>query len=459
MDASTDPLRILVVDDEINIRTMLAMCLEADGHNVIAHSNISDALAEITRHVFDMVFLDVRLGMDNGLDFLPTLLAESPWAKVIVITAYASIDTAVAAMKRGATDYLPKPFDPLQVQLVTRKVAERRQLERRVEVLQAALGSIDAEADFPTQSPSMLAALELARRVAASNAPVLISGEVGVGKGRVARAIHAWSPRSAGPFATVSCRLASDALEAELFGPPLASPPAGANGAEIARPGRVAFCDGGTLVLEDIDQMPPQLQLKLHRLLHDNEYEPVDQVRARPARVRIVAITTIDLNQAAAQGAFRQELLLSLNVVEVQIPALRNRAQDILLLADRYLEFFSQQNQQVVSGFTTDARFALERHSWPGNVRELRNVIERAVLLCTGDRIGIEHLPPNLLNSTPLCAVGDFVPLETIEKIHILKVVESTRSLRRAASILGIDSGTLCRRMKRYGADDEQPAA
>ena len=131
LDASTDPLRILVVDDEINIRTMLAMCLEADGHNVIAHSNISDALAEITRHVFDMVFLDVRLGMDNGLDFLPTLLAESPWAKVIVITAYASIDTAVAAMKRGATDYLPKPFDPLQVQLVTRKVAERRQLERR----------------------------------------------------------------------------------------------------------------------------------------------------------------------------------------------------------------------------------------------------------------------------------------------------------------------------------------
>jgi NtrC-family two-component system response regulator AlgB len=452
--SSNSALRILIVDDEANIRMTLGMCLEADGHSVVAHGNIHDALEEIARRVFDLVFLDIRLGMDNGLEFLPILRAESPWAQVIVITAFASIETAVEAMKKGATDYLPKPFEPAQVQLVTRKVAERRRMELKIEALQTAMGALDAESDLPTNSPVMQEAIELARQVAPSKAPLLLYGEPGTGKGRLARAIHAWSKRADAPFAAVSCQLAVDALEAELFGLSLANASAGAD-----KTARVAFCDGGTLLLDEVGQVPPRLQARLLRLLRDHEYERADEVNTRTADVRIIATTAVDLQLAAKAGAFRSDLLMSLDVVQIVVPPLRSRKEDIPLLAERYLALFNRENHRHILGLTSDALYAMDKYLWPGNVRELRNVIERAVLLCQSDRIGIEHLPPNLLNSSPAYAVGDLVPLETIEKSHVLQVVASTRSLRRAASILGVDSSTLCRWMKRYGADDDQPAA
>ncbi len=461
---SVAPLRILVVDDEANIRITLSMCLEADGHHVVAHGNIHDALQEIARRVFDLVFLDVRLGTDNGLHFLPALLAENPWTKVIVITAYASIETAVEAIKGGATDYLPKPFEPAQVQLVTRKVAQQRDIERRMEALQSALGAMDVESDFPTNTPAMVEAIELARQVATSRASLLIRGETGAGKGRLARAIHTWSHRAAAPFAVVSCQLGVDALEAELFGLPVSAATIGAN-----HPGRVPFCDGGTLVLDEVGKTPPRLQSKLLRLIQDREYERVDETLGRPVDVRIIATASSDLQKAVDAGTFRSDLLLALNVVQINVPPLRSRPQDISLLADRYLAFFSREDHRMIAGFTPDAKFALSKYSWPGNTRELRNVIERAVLLCRSELIGIELLPPNLLNSSPSFAVGDLVPLETIEKSHVLQVVASTRSLRRAASILGVDSSTLCRWMKRYESDnphssrpvasDDKPAA
>jgi len=445
------PLRILIIDDEPNIRTTLSMCLQADDHAVVACGNINDALVEITRRVFDLVFLDVRLGLDNGLDFLPTLRAESPWAQVIVITAFASIESAVEAMKRGATDYLAKPFTPAQIEMITKKVAQRRQLELKVESLQSALGAMDAEADLPTNSPEMLQAIELARQVAPSQAPLLISGERGVGKGRLARAIHAWSSRAHGPFAAVSCELDSDPLEAELFGLVPST-----NASDTA--GRIAFCDGGTLFLDEVSRLPASLQTRLVRLLHDKEYERMDETTPRHADVRVIASTSVDLQQAVRDGIVRSDLLLALDIVQIPVPPLRQRPQDIPLLADRYLGFFGKENHRAIAAISSDAMFALNSYHWPGNVRELRNVIERAVLLCRGNTIGIEHLPPNLLNSTPAYTVGDLVPLETIEKSHVLQVVASTRSLRRAASILGIDSSTLCRWMKRYGGQD-QPAA
>jgi NtrC-family two-component system response regulator AlgB len=445
------PLRILIIDDEANIRTTLSMCLEADGHTVVACGNLGDALEEIARRVFDLVFLDVRLGMDNGLDFLPTLRAQSPWAQVIVITAYASIETAIEAMKRGATDYLPKPFNSSQVEVMTRKVAQRRQLELKVESLQSALGAMDAEADLPTNTPEMLQSIELARQVATSQAPLLIRGEPGVGKGRLARAIHAWSTRAAMPFASISCELEGDPLEAELFGV------APASGIEMT--GRVAFADGGTLLLDEVARMPSRLQAKLVRLLRDKEYERMDEMTPRHADVRVIASSSVDLKEAAKAGMFRFDLLMALDIVQIPIPPLRARPDDIPMLVERYLAFFGRQNHRKVAGFTTDAMYALSKYHWPGNVRELRNVVERAVLLCRSATIGIENLPPNLLNSSPAYTVGDLVPLEIIEKSHVLQVVASTRSLRRAASILGIDSSTLCRWMKRYGAGDDQPAA
>ena len=460
-DSATSPLRILVIDDEANIRLTLSMCLEADGHTVVAHSNIQEALEEISRRVFDLVFLDIRLGMDNGLDFLPTLRAESPWAQVIVITAYASIETAVDAIRKGATDYLPKPFEPAQVQIVTRKVAERRRLELKLESLQSASRRHGRRSRLPTTSPAMLEVLELARQVAPSRAPVLIRGETGVGKGRLARAIHAWSKRAQAPFAAVPCQQPTDTLEAELFG---LSPAHTRNGADSA--GKIAFCDGGTLLLDEVGEAPHRLQAKLLRLLRDRDYERMDEMKSRPVDIRIIASTSSDLEKAVKANTFRADLLLSLDVIQIVIPPLRSRPDDIELLAERYLALFNRQNHRHILGITSDALYAMNKYTWPGNVRELRNVVERAVLLCSSDKIGIEHLPPNLLNTTPSFAVGDLVPTpRTIRKKPCSPGCRiDPLSYARAASILGVDSSTLCRWMKRYEMTDnpahnDQPAA
>ncbi len=440
---ANDPLsnlRVLVVDDEANIRLMLCMCLEAEGYSVATASTIDDALDAVSQQAFDLIFLDLRLGMQNGLDFMPQLLAQNPWTRIIVITAYASVETAVEAMKRGASDYIPKPFEAAQVLHVTRKVAERRQLERRVEALQAALGEEDAQADLAAAEPAMVAALDLARRVARSQANLLIGGETGTGKGRLAHAIHIWSDRAEQPFAVVTCRSDSgDALESELFH-------------------KAEFCHGGTLVLEEINELPLRLQPRVLRLLKDQEFERSDEVTRRAINVRVIATTSTDLQHAVESGQFRADLLLALNVVQIDIPPLRNRPADIPLLAQRYVGNFGRKNHRNVAGFTTEAMHVLSQHRWPGNVRELRNLIERAVLICNGQEIGVEHLPPNLLNTASHISIGDLVPLSVVEELHIRRVVSVARSLRQAANILEIDSGTVVRRMKRYESAFSEPA-
>jgi two-component system, NtrC family, response regulator AlgB len=447
------PLRILIVDDESNIRIQLSLCLEAAGHHVVGHGNIHDALAEASWQVFDLVFLDLRLGTDNGLDFIPRLLAENPWTRVVVITAYASVDTAVEAMKRGASDYLAKPFTPSQVDFVTRKVAERRLLERRVEALQVALGDMDPEADLATASPAMERALDLARQAATSQATVLIRGEPGTGKGRLARAIHGWSKRSKAPFATVHCQASvPDALDAEIFGLSLKEQRESAH--EI--PGWIHFCDGGTLLLEEVGDMPPSLQPKLLRLLRDKEYERFSDFKTRSANVRVIATTSVDLQHAVKHRRFLPELLLSLEVVHIDIPPLRQRPEDIHMLAMRYLTFFGRENHRTIAGFKPQAWEVLSKHSWPGNVRELRNVVERAVIMCKSEFIELEHLPPNLLTTPTAYSIGDLVPMETVQELHIRGVVASTRSIRSAAAVLGIHPDTIVRRLKRNSPDAAQ---
>ena len=439
-------LRILVVDDEENIRLTLSICLEADGHRVSSAASVQAALVEVCHRAFDLIFLDLRLGVDSGLDLIPRLLAENPWSKIVVITAYASVETAVEAMKRGASDYLPKPFTPSQVQMVTEKVAHQRGLEVKIESLKQTLAG-DPEADFPTASASMRHALEMARRVAASSATLLIQGEVGVGKGRLARAIHQWSSRSHGPYAATSCHgVGADALEIDLFGLSSFDPAGGMPG----RRGRVPFSEGGTLVLHEIADLPLSLQPKLLRLLRDKEYERMNDLTSRHADVRVVATTSIDLHEHARQGHFRPDLLLAVDVVTIEIPPLRDRPDDIELLAERFLAHFARESGRHVSGFTRDAADALRKHSYPGNVRELRNLIERAVLICDREHIGLEHLPPNLLNAEAY-RVGDLVSLEKIGDLHIRRVLASTRNYEAAANVLGINSITLWRRRKRYG--------
>jgi NtrC-family two-component system response regulator AlgB len=445
---SLSALDILIVDDEASIRLMLSVCLRLEGHRLTAVGTIDEALAATARQGFDLIFLDIRLGLDNGLDFMPQFLRENPWTRIVVITAFGSMETALRAMRLGASDYLPKPFSPAQVLHVTQKVAERRQLERRVQALQAQMGETDANLDFPAVDAAMVGAVELARRVAMSQANLLISGEIGSGKARLGQAIHLWSDRAAEPFAVVTCRSdQGDALETELFGPS----PDGATG-------KLEFCERGTLLLEQVSEIPLALQPRLLRVLRDREFERRDETTRRKTNVRIIATTSVDLQPLVEAGSFRGDLLLGMNVVQIDLPPLRERPVELPMLAERYLTFFSRKNHRDIAGFAPEAMYALRQHRWPGNVRELRNVIERAVFLCDEKLIGVQHLPPNLLNANSNVQIGDLIPLARVEELHVRRVVESARSLRQAAAILGIDAGTVVRRMKRYETGDQAGA-
>jgi NtrC-family two-component system response regulator AlgB len=445
--AATAPQRILIVDDELNIRKTLSMCLEADGHDVYAVSNAEDTLAEVARRSFDIVFLDLRIGSANGLDLIPPLLSAAPWLKIVVITAHASIDTAVEAMRRGATDYLPKPFTPAQVSMAAQKAASLRQLEQRLDALQDSAMQ-EGPIEIRSEAPAMQAVYAQAEQVAHSNAAVLIRGENGTGKTLLARAIHQWSPRASKPMAVVSCpSLSTTLLESELFGHVKGA----FTSAVKDNPGRIAKCEGGTLFLDEIGDMPAELQAKMLRFLQDKEYERVGDTVTRKADVRVITATNVNLDEAVRQGRFREDLLYRLNVVEINIPPLRNRKEDILLMAEGMLAQFALRDNKRISGFSEAARQALLAHDWPGNVRELRNVIERATIFCTGDLIGPEHLPGAMQEMKLAPAVGDLTTLEQIEEQHIRRVLASTKSLQEAADILGIDQATLWRRRKKYG--------
>ncbi len=317
IDPISPPLNILVVDDEANIRRTLSICLETEGHRVIGVGSARDALSESSRRPFELAFVDLRLGTEDGLDLIPALLAAVPWLKIIVITAYASIDTAVEAMRRGASDYIPKPFTPAQIKLAVQRVFEMRTLEQRVAALQEDLGRGHPEIDLSSSSLPMRKAVDLARRVAASEATVLLLGESGTGKTVLARAIHEWSPRSAKPLGIISCpSFPSELLESELFGHVKGA----FTGAVRDNPGRVAACEGGTLFLDEVGDLPAALQPKLLRFLQEKEYERVGDGVTRKADVRLIAATNMDLEKAVRDGAFREDLFYRLNVFQILIP-------------------------------------------------------------------------------------------------------------------------------------------
>jgi NtrC-family two-component system response regulator AlgB len=445
-----DRLNVLVVDDEANIRRVLSLCLETRGHRITAVGRFAEALAEAGRQAFDLAFIDLRLGTDNGLDLIPPLLSESPWLKIVVITAYASVDTAVEAMKRGAVDYIPKPFVPEQVLLVADRAAAMRRMELRLSSLQDDLRRSNPEIDFHSCHPGMMKAVEAARRVAGSEAVVLLRGPSGTGKSVLARAIHAWSPRSAKPLGVISCpSLSPELLESELFGHAKGA----FTGAVRDNPGRIAACEGGTLLLDEIGDLPPAIQPKLLRFLQDREYERVGEARTRSADVRIIAATNADLAAAAARGTFREDLFYRLNVFPIELPSLRERVEDIEPLAAEMLGFFAGQNHKPGLGFSAGALEALRSYAWPGNIRELRNVVERAVILCPGRLIGVEHLPSLFMAKPPLLRLGDRISLAEVEEAHIRGVLAASRSLQEAAEVLGIDQATLWRKRKLFGLD------
>ncbi len=445
---ATYPLNILVVDDEINIRKTLAYCLEGEGHKVTGVSNPSDAKAENNRRSFDMAFVDLRLGTEHGLELLPELLSASPWMKIVVITGYASIDTAVQSMKSGSVDYLPKPFTPAQVKHIAQKVGELRRLEQNLANLQETLGRTHPDVDLASSSPEMQRAIHLAQQVASTEANVLVRGESGTGKGVIVRAIHNWSPRAQKPFGTVSCpSLSAELLESELFGHVKGA----FTTAVRDNPGRIAMCEGGTLFLDEIGDLPIAIQPKLLRFLQDREYERVGEHTTRRADIRLITATNVDLDKAVRDGRFREDLLYRLNVITIEVPPLRRRPEDIVPLAERMLAFFTRTHTRKVLGFTPEAQQTLKSHSWPGNVRELRNVIERCAILSTGEWIGPELLPGSVSAPAADPLLGAMVSLEKMTELHIRRVLAGTKSLEEAAEVLGIDAATLWRRRKRYG--------
>ncbi len=443
-------MNVLMIDDDRSLRKTLRLALETMGHRVTEAGDANQALEALGHGLFDVAFLDLRLGKETGLDLLPGLLRLAPGLAVVVMTAYATIETAVEAMRRGAFDYLPKPFTPGQLRLVLNRVVEVRRLRSHVEDLEEQVRSVVPEADLQTREPAMRQALEVAFKAAASEATVLLCGESGTGKGVVARAIHARSARAAAPFVTVHCpSLSAELLESELFGHARGA----FTGAVQDTAGKVAAAEGGTLFLDEIGDLPLALQPKLLRLLQEKRYERVGEARTRACDVRILAATNRDLQAAVAAGTFREDLWYRLNVIEVVLPALRQRRGDLLPLAERLLEFFARQGGKPVAGFTEEARAALLRYPWPGNVRELRNAIERGVILAAGPEVGLSELPAQVGAALPPCTmeIGGGVTLEQLEAEHIRRVLATTPTMEQAAAILGIDPSTLYRKRKRYG--------
>ena len=439
-------MRILVVDDERTIRNTFRVAMEAFGHEVELASSAAEAL-QVLKSVggFDVAFLDLKLSQESGLDLLPALLEISPRLTVVVVTAFASIETAVEAMRRGAFDYIPKPCTPEQIRQVLNRAEKTRRLENRVAELESRLSSESPDIDLETRAPSMRKVIDIATRAASSEATILLLGESGTGKSVMARTIHQQSPRRGHAFVTVSCpSLSRELLESELFGHVKGA----FTGALSDTWGKVAAADGGTLFLDEIGDLPLEVQSRLLRLLQEREYERVGETRPRKANVRVISATNHDLKSAVAAGRFREDLFYRLNVISLTLPPLRERAVDVPALAARMLAFFAAHSGKPATVLSPEAGAALERHPWPGNLRELRNVIERAVILSSGDSIGVADLSESVQPSSSLHLGGRFT-LESIENEHIRGVIAGTRSLDEAAAVLGIDPATLYRRRRK----------
>jgi len=450
-------MHILIIDDEAHIRKTMSLTLETLGHESELTESGQGALNLLKKGSFDAAFLDLRLGDENGLELIPKLLALEPRLNVIVFTAYTSIDTAVEAMRRGAVDYVAKPFTPEQIRQALARIESSQRLENRVVELESMLTNSEAFAEFTTQEPQVQKLFETATKAAASAATMLLLGESGTGKSILARALHRNSPRRDNAFVTVACpSLSRELLESELFGHVRGA----FTGAVGETWGKVKAAEGGTLFLDEIGELPLEIQPKLLRLLQEREYERVGDSKPRKADVRVIAATNRRLEDLVKEGKFREDLYYRLNVITVELPPLRQRPIDLPALARQHLKMFARQSPRPIKDFTSAAMAAMQRYPWPGNLRELRNVIERAVILSTGDKIDVNDFPDSLRGSQPSGAmIGNRVSLEELEREHIMRIIEIAGSMDEAAQILGIDPATLYRKRKRYADMAEQKAA
>jgi NtrC-family two-component system response regulator AlgB len=439
-------MRALVVDDEQNIRRTMSTALESMGYEVASAASGAVAFNELKARRFDVMLLDLKLSQEeSGLDVLEEALRISPALAVVIMTAFASIETAVEAMRRGAFDYLPKPATPEQLRQVLGRIQKTRKLERRVAELESRLAIDTPEIDLTTNSPAMEKAFEVAFKAATTDATVLLLGESGTGKSVLARAIHQRSSRTSGAFVTVSCpSLTRELLQSELFGHVKGA----FTGALAETWGKVTAAEGGTLFLDEVGDLPPETQAKLLRLLQEREYERVGETKVRYADVRMIAASNRDLAKAVAAGTFREDLFYRLNVISITLPPLRDRLDDVERLAMAHLHSVANECDKKIDSISSDALEVMKRYNWPGNIRELRNVIERAVILSSNHEIEGSDLT-EMIEPDSEIRIGGKVSLEELETAHIKKVVANSKTLEDAAAVLGIDAATLYRKRKK----------
>jgi DNA-binding NtrC family response regulator len=432
--------KVLVVDDEKNILNTIGICLESIGIDATLCAKPQDVLQLLQENVFDIAFVDLKMSPMGGIEVLAEIKQYSPSTTVVIMTAHGSVDTAVTAIKKGAYDYLQKPFDFEELKLFTQKVLSHHQLIHEVAELREELASMQGSGEIITRNRTMIEQLDIAARVAESTISILIEGESGTGKELVAHYIHQKSNRADKPFVKVNCAaIPEQLLESELFGHVRGA----FTGALKDRQGRFEMADGGTIFLDEIGELPSSIQSKLLRILQTKDFERVGENMTRKVDVRVISATNRNLDEALKEGSFREDLFYRLNGVRIKLPPLRERPEDVPLLIHHFLKKISKERDIEIA---PKADKILKAYRWSGNVRELENAIERAALLAANGIIEPVHLSEEIRGRTET----NVLSLEETEKIQIKKVLQIAKDYDEAAAILGIDRATLWKKRKKF---------
>ena len=452
--------RLLIIDDDEGLRDSLQLVLAAEGYEAVCAADAEAALARIDQSSFDVVLCDLRMPGMDGMELLPQIVRRLPDSTVLMMSAYGTEDLAIEAMQNGAYDYLAKPFQPSELLLTLRKARERERLRRRASLLEREVQRAAGDRPIVAASPPMIELLDLIERAAGYKTTVLLTGESGTGKEVLARAIHAQSPRRDESFVAVNCgAIPENLLESELFGHVKGA----FTGADRARRGLFVEAHQGTLFLDEIGELPLALQVKLLRVLQEEEVRPVGESKSRSVDVRVLAATARNLEAMVAEGGFREDLYYRLNVVELRVPPLRRRPEDIPLLVDHFFARSCAELGKPLRGLSDETLQRLIAHSWPGNVRELENVIERAVLLSDQDTVPASALPASLglpSEPGPAGSASGFAlkpARKRFEAELIRRALQSTQGNRtHAARLLEISHRALLYKIKEYalGASD-----
>ena len=442
--------KILIVDDELIMRESLSGWLERDEYKVDAAASGEEALKKLTQSRFDVMLVDIKMEGMSGLDVLRRVKTDEPDVAVVMITAYGSVSTAIEAMKNGADDYLLKPFDPNELGILIEKIVAQQAQAREMLYLKEASKERARFESMIGQSGSMQVIFDLIMDVAATDSTVLITGETGTGKGLAAKAIHSNSPRCEGPFVTVNCgAIPEHLMETELFGHQKGA----FTDAKETKKGRLELAHGGTLFLDEIGEIGMRMQIDLLRILEDHVFYRVGGTQPIEADFRVIAATNRNLEAAIKEGLFREDLFYRLNVISFRMPSLRERKEDIPLLADHFLNRYSQETNKPIDGIQRAAMDEMMLHDWPGNVRELENAIERAIVIGKHRKIRSEDLP---FYCTQKIALPPDDSLKEVEKFHIQRVLDQNDwNIARCAKILDIDRTTLYSKIKRYNLQRE----